>query len=905
MANRKRSISAATLRKQVVARLADPVLLYRWLGDLMPWIIGPSITSFDPPSGHPGCLVDIEGHQFSTVRGDNTVEIGNRPALVVAASPTHLRVLTDPEVSDGPVTVKVGTRTATGPHDFGVLGYPDPGAGEDGPPIAFEGAGAGSPGDVNPIGTIRVLVSLVRPSDLTPANAVTARQAVVDAWTSVQTYYTQASYGRTNVQIDVTAGWAALDGTQADFVVGDNIPNGMLARVTAQAAQAAVNEGFALNDYAMMASVLFLNGTFIRAWGGWSQQNFTYNNGLPVGNPNRVDINLTANHDINLLAIGESADWGRFAHEFGHNIVSAPTFTGDGTATLGEDIYSSDLVDPLAAGARDFDLMGSHDSHPLFTGYHMEKLGYYAPANIAQATWNCNPFSQQYDVVAHGLAEDTTANRVHLVKIKVSDGLFYYVQVRQRPGATAQVFDSSIPLDGAANQGGVIVTRVISDTLQINQQTRFISLLHDDHVLRQGVFADDPARTIRITVLNDNVVARPQVCTVRVEWAQTIADDPNGSFDLRVEPWDGTYTTPDIWVDRAPFGTYDNPNDAEGRPTGNGDRPRVGQINQLHARVHVSGAMGASSVLTTLYAVFPPGVGDNGNWAPLSSQTVAAIAQNGFADVIANWVPVVGQHTCLKVYASQQLGEISGGNNSAQENVADFNAAGGSPVDPVFIPTAIRNPLDERRLVQVAVRGVPEGYRVYFPHQWIWLDAKAERTFELVVVPFRDYGEYQERKLVMNANIKIDGALGREYAEPLDPFGEPAGSRFYPIGGVLNRVHIRRHTDIDLREDREASHSDEWTIGLRGNIQPAAGRQRVRVELTDPKGDRRVAEVGTELDGSYRAAFDLRYGASLQADPGEWPKAEELLKGTYRAQAFIFAADVSADAESNLEYVTR
>jgi len=132
---------------------------------------------------------------------------------------------------------------------------------------------------------------------------------------------------------------------------------------------------------------------------------------------------------------------------------------------------------------------------------------------------------------------------------------------------------------------------------------------------------------------------------VRVEWAQTLADDPNGSVDLRVEPWDGTYTTPDIWVDRAPFGTYDNPNDAQGRPTGNGDRPKVGQINQLHARVHVSGAMGASNVLTTLYAVFPPGVGDNGNWAPLSSLTVSAIAQDGFADVIAHWVPEVGEHT--------------------------------------------------------------------------------------------------------------------------------------------------------------------------------------------------------------------------------------------------------------------
>jgi hypothetical protein len=30
-----------------------------------------------------------------------------------------------------------------------------------------------------------------------------------------------------------------------------------------------------------------------------------------------------------------------------------------------------------------------------------------------------------------------------------------------------------------------------------------------------------------------------------------------------------------------------------------------------------------------------------------------------------NWVPLVGEHTCLKVAISQQLGEATGGNNSA------------------------------------------------------------------------------------------------------------------------------------------------------------------------------------------------------------------------------------------------
>jgi len=74
----------------------------------------------------------------------------------------------------------------------------------------------------------------------------------------------------------------------------------------------------------------------------------------------------------------------------------------------------------------------------------------------------------------------------------------------------------------------------------------------------------------------------------------------------------------------------------------------------------------------------------------MAVKTIANIPAAGFADSFCNWVPVVGQHTCLKVYASQQLGEISGGNNSAQENVFDFQAAGASPADPLFIKTRLR-----------------------------------------------------------------------------------------------------------------------------------------------------------------------------------------------------------------------
>jgi hypothetical protein len=902
----KRTRTAAPFSKSNVEaaireRATTPLKLRDWLNRYFPFIVGPRISYFEPTSGAPGTLVTIHGDDFSAVREENTVVVGGQPAFVVNASTTELKVLTGPAIKDGPVTVAVGTHTATGPQDFLVLGYADAGSGEDGPPILFDGAGDGSQGDVNPIGTVRVLVALVTPNDLTPTAA--ARTTVTNAWNNVVTYYQQASYGKTVVQVDVTTNWKTIDAASADLLANSNIDQAELPRVMAFAAQGAVDEGFNLNNYAMMASVMFLNGGFIRAWGGWSQQNFAYNNGLPQGDPNRIDINLSANHPLNLIAIQETANWGRCAHEFGHNVVSAPSFQGDGTATLGEDVYGSDLVDPNAATAQSFELMGAHDTHPLFSGFHLDKLGYYNSSKIKELTWDRNPFSQEFDVVAHGLAEDTAASRFHMVKIKIADGLHYYVQVRQRPGTTTQIYDDSIPIGGAVNQGGVVVTSAIADVLNTNQQTRFITLLHPNNVLRQNDTVDDPARALRITVVNDSVQSRPQVCRVRVEWAQTVADDPNGSFDLKVDPWDSSWQTPDIWVDRAPFGAFDNPNDAQGRPTGNGDSPRPMEVNHFHTRVHVTGAMGASNVKVTFYAVFPPGVGDNGNWAPIGSQTIGSIGTNSFGDVFCNWTPVVGQHTCLKAYASQQLGEISGGNNGAQENVFNFEAPASSPPVPVIIRTAIRNPLDERRMVSVALSGVPRGYRVQFPHAWVWLDAKAERQFDLVVIPTLDYNAYRERKFPMRAPVRITGWLPREYKEAVPPYNEEPGARYYPIGGTLNVVRVVKRVRIDLKEDREAG--KETNVTLRGGVTPAFAKQPVRVELYDPKGALRVSEVFTDAGGGFTATFDLRYEPSLDADRTKWKKAKAMLKGTYRAQARILAANDVSSAESPMVFIPR
>ena len=290
-------------------------------------------------------------------------------------------------------------------------------------------------------------------------------------------------------------------------------------------------------------------------------------------------------------------------------------------------------------------------------------------------------------------------------------------------------------------------------------------------------------------------------------------------------------------------------------------------------------------------------MGDNGNWAPIAVRTIAAIAQNGFADAFCNWVPVVGQHTCLKAFASQQLGEISGGNNGAQENVFDFQAAGSSPADPVFIRTAVRNPLDEPRTIHLSTRGLPAGWAAQIPHAWVWLDAKAERHIDVMVWPVSDVNAYdltsnQEKRFPATAPFHVKGAIERSYTEVMNMSGTVPGSRFYPIGGTFYRVHVRRRGNVRLEQDKQGERKE--VVALRGAVSPAAARQRVLIDVQLPDGKtRRTVETKTGPTGQFTATV------KLLDDKGH------LQTGTYRAQALLFGASELADAESNILLIQR
>jgi M6 family metalloprotease-like protein len=870
---------------RIADHLLDRYKLGRFL-DLYPLPpSGPAIVDFQPWRGYAGTLMVIAGSGLAERRQGNYVEVGGKPARVIAAEPNRLTVITHHQTRTGPVKVTVDGMTASGPHDFEVLAWPRPSAGEDGPPYSYAGAGAGgapSAGTVPSTGTARILVVVCNPTDLVPPNPADTRQDVVDTFANVITFYDQASYGQLNVQVDVTSFVGLLNDAnyyhRANGADGyPNIDAAVLDQLMAECAQGAVSQGFDLNDYSVMVASVYMPGFSVRAWGGWSDNNFAYDNGAGVS------INITTTSPLGLVAQRHDADWGRAAHEFGHNLV-------DGGLALGEDVYGSDLIDPAEATVNNFEMMGNHDSHPLFSGFFMHQLGWYDPSNILDLVWDRNPFSQEYDIVAHGLTQDASASRYHLIRIKVSDGLYYFLEVRQRPdpaAATPQIFDENIPLPmGGVSDGGVIVTKAITGELNNNHQTRLITLLQEQtRVMVTGEEAVDPLRTLRIVVVNDKIQARPRVCRVRIEWAQVITDTPGGDFDLRIEPWGPGWETVDIWIDRDPFGTYDN-TDSAGNPIGNGDAPRPLEINRFEARIRNDGTADANNVKVTHYAIEPPGVGDNGNWAPLSTYSVPIIPAGGSVTRHVNWVPLVGEHTCLKVAISPQLGEVTTGNNSAQENVFTFQPAAGSVPEPVVMTVAVRNPLKERSLVMISLQGVPYGYYVYFPHRWLWLDGLAERKLDLLIIPLIDIRDMKQRK----ADVRLSGRVPRVYSEKLDMTGYPA-SWMAPIGGIMASVTPKHRSEVRL--DDEVRPEKENHARVTGRVTPNIKDQQLRVDMARPDNSIVTAPAKTDEYGRFTAVFDL-------ALKGKKPSKPQIKGMTYAFQAHIINATQLAQADSNI-----
>jgi hypothetical protein len=569
-----------------------------------------------------------------------------------------------------------------------------------------------------------------------------------------------------------------------------------------------------------------------------------------------------------VIYLATGAAWGRWAHEIGHWLKMA-------------DVYAETFADGsvLLGTAARWDMGGNHDEGPLFSGYHIDDVMHFydgvAPPNVDERTWSpsAGPMNETFEIVAHGTAQDATANRIHLLKLIVAQGLAYYVEVRQQPGG--YIFDGQIPTTNP-EQGAVLVTRGTDASTLSNTRDRRIEVF--DILDNAGDVVVDAARRLKIELvskLQDN----PLVYRVRVEWNQPDPSDPAGKFDLSITEWSTqTWESIDIWVDspRNQLGTFEY--HQPGKPTQpvlNGDRPWINHVNKIIARVRNTGGAAVADVFVSFYVTSPPGIGDNGNWATLGTRHLPTLGAadpstpgSGTAVVDFDWVPASDKHTCLRVEILPKPGEIGPDNNLAQENVAVFDSAGGSSHQPVLLEAEVRSPFVVWRRVDTLVRDLPPGWHCAVDHAWLWLPPKGTKPVSALI--WTDIGTPaadRYPRIPTQAHVRVEGWTD---------FYEHC---YLPIGGILAAVKATRHVVCQSTADVEGDR-----LLLNGCLTPPLAGVPITIEVTDAAGQSDHIYLATRKDGCFNV--DDAVGG-----------APRLPAGTYTVQVFVTAGGDAAETE--------
>lgn len=546
-----------------------------------------------------------------------------------------------------------------------------------------------------------------------------------------------------------------------------------------------------------------------------------------------------------------------------------------------DDLYQERFADGsvVVGTAAAWCISGSSGNAPLFCAQRLTdaldclKIGTGPAENVRQLVWTpTTQIDQTFDIIAHGVSEDTDPNRIHVLRLVVSKAMTYWVEVRQRAPA-GLLFDQAIPVVPAGAPGCVLVTRATDEASIVdNTFERPVQLMG---VLQPGGTVVDASRNLVITVASQ-IQANPLAYRVRIQWNQPIPDNSDGAFDLTITPWDlNTFETPDIWIDstRNQDDVYEfsEPGDPS-KPILSGDRPWVKHPNKIKARIRNTGPLQVDDIYVTCYVNSPPGIGDNGEWQTLETRSVASIAGHSETIVEFNWVPEVDKHTCISVAALPKLGEVTGRNNRAQENVAVFDSASGSSHEPVILEAQVRSPFTIGKKIDVLVRHLPDRWHAVVDHAYVWLGSKGSTPVRAVIwTDLQSFG--------------LEGERGERLAKPTVEGWTFDGHYYRPIGGILAPVRAVPGVRIEFMLEHGGGAVYVW-----GHLEPRARKVPIAVEIRAESGRTWMLYETTDNNGEFSPSTP---DAGITLDSGR-----------YTVQVFTGGSPHAAETESEIREIS-
>ena len=742
-------------------------------------------------------------------------------------------------------------------------------------------------------GTQNILVLRVQFKDIT-GTTFTAAQTTALFNNIAQLWGSDSSYGTITPNFQISSLYS-VPSKLATYVDLDSPPDESSGTAFTQLVKDAVANAPSGLNWSNLHSLMIVfadnrAGGFYR---GITYQGVSIN---PPGGSQSLPVSVTGEDP----AEGQTAAWGRMAHEVGHELQSG----------------------------------GAGPPHPSDYNSHFEQMDGEYPAQTGVFERESNmgfpgwlPPSKYVSVTAPGEREITLWAAENppsgepdpqAAKIFLSFGgtsVYYLVSVRRRKlGDDLNVSNPLVsPTDcdvTATPNGipdcGVLIERVVEggdpnlsdcDSTFSNCVNRWVDVLPNtgsgDHLWHVGdVYssASYGATSAGSDGLTIGVRAKPDAdhYDIYVTFNGKIGVVPDIGLQSWLQPPGNTYETTDIWVDSPVNGFAPVANDTTAAnyrygvwsdllggvvPTGNGDDPAANQVNRLYARVRNYGQAPATNVVVNFDVTNPLGLGVQGSNGfkllgsvdKTSFPNLGSIPPGGVVDVYINWTPSItltpaqiaaGQfffHSCVRVRLNHVSGETFFGNqdgNGQQENIDYFDAtgSGGAPGAPGPANKAVihlRN--DSPSKAQTFLLGVlrdslPKSWSVVINGGNTDVNVPAGAVVDVPVSIKQNaheaIGTRHEIRIIASSRITFR-----------DPHGTPpfnAHDEARVLGGVQFQVAVLRKTKLTC------TYKAGVVRGLIGGLDPRT--RDARVEVT------RVAESG----GSVRFLPDGRALAPVQ-----------------------------------------
>ena len=562
----------------------------------------------------------------------------------------------------------------------------------------------------------RVLVVCVKWKD-----EATTRMASAQDWVNllnggVNTLYQRATYNLTSFKFETPSsgpagGWYDLGYATKDYDFTK----------VAQDAVRLIDPNVDFSQYKRVLVITNWKGFGGQGGGPW---NWTVGEGVEF---NELIDGVTVGRRAMTMSVvnewdgvgGEGYDQGAavIAHELGHQL-GVPTHYAD------LKFYPNLVRDVITP----WDVMGLSPTMNHFLGWAKNERRWIPPGTPRVHDVPLPTTVDVTDVVVLK-PQEVASNGVQIIRVPLSNpgaGPFsgYVVENRKRTNG-----DENLPAEG------VLITRVDENPniiLNCFVQDNPAALGDNNQApLQVGQFFRDAGRGITIRAdskSGDDYVVRVERLT-----------PPSAKTDPMIIPWGAPpWESADIWIDSEKNGwdVY-RYTDAAGAPDGNGDDAWVKHDNRVYVRIRNIGPGAATNVRVQVFVNDPPGLGDAGpNWNYLGTILFPALSAGGVVQDFVLWNPQVDKHTCIKAVIEDDPSELLTTNNTAQENVANFETSASSPYKPVTLAMNVFNPFRDQTVpVRFHVRDVPRGWMYEVKPRQMVLGPGAAGRVALTIFP--------------------------------------------------------------------------------------------------------------------------------------------------------------------------